>query len=205
MTTFGDYTLPRLRVRLVTIGCLMLRPSSVRGTASPRTGRVILLAGAGRGRRAPGRGVHPTPHSCTIYRTSTPTVANHGAARRGATSPVPLPERRFVTGRASRATPYRPPFLHRSDHQCPGLAGLRWRRGAGGVGGRAHDGASARPWRAPRRAGPAGAVPSPASPASPATVRRVRCGFLLCHGGSPVRVPYRNRHGADRSALGFRR
>jgi hypothetical protein len=30
-------------------------------------------------------------------------------------------------------------------------------------------------------------------------------GFLPCHGGNPVRVPYRNRHGADRSALGFRR
>ena len=195
MTTFGDYTLPRLRVRLVTMSAMLLvSPSG--GPASPRTGRVILLAGAGRGRRAPGRGVHPTPHSCTIYRTSTPTVANHGAARRGATSPVPLPERRFVTGRASRATPSWPPFLHRSDHRCPGLAGPRC-CGARAVSADACDGASARP--VPH-------APSRRAPAGPATVRRVLMGSCRATAVTPCacRIAIGMARTARRSAFDVR-
>jgi hypothetical protein len=127
--------------------------------------------------------------------TSTPTVART-TGRRGAISPVPLPERRFVTGRASRATPSWPPFLHRSDHRCPGLAGPRC-CGARAVSADACDGASARP--VPH-------APSRRAPAGPATVRRVLMGSCRATAVTPCacRIAIGMARTARRSAFDVR-
>ena len=78
------------------------------------------------------------------------------------------------------------------------MSGPRWPpllRGAGGVGGRVR-------WRV---GAASAACTVPACPRRSRHRAASAYGFLPCHGGNPVRVPYRNRRGAVRSPLGFRR
>jgi hypothetical protein len=175
------------------------RPRAGRGTASaPDRSRYAPSRSrtreASAGARGPGARRSSHAGKLYIYRTSTPTVANHGAARRYLSSTATGSPLRHWSSFSRYA------FLASiSPSIRSSMSGPRWpplRRGAGGVGGRGQ-------WRAD--------APRQCRMHRPGVPRRSRhraasaCGFLPCHGGSPVRVPYRNRHGADRSALGFRR
>jgi hypothetical protein len=139
-----------------------------RGTTLHATGRVMPLAGAGRGRRAPGRGFCTI--NCTIYRTSTPTVANHGAARRYLSSTAtgtPLRHWSSFSRYAFLASIF--PSIRSS------MSGPRWpplRRGAGGVGGRGR-------WRVGAAMGARRAAPVPHAPSRRAPPVPPPCGECL--------------------------
>jgi hypothetical protein len=195
--TGGPGPAPRRRARAR--GGRRPRPRAGRGTASaPDRSRYAPSRSrtreASAGARGPGARRSSHAGKLYIYRTSTPTVANHGAARRYLSSTATGSPLRHWSSFSRYA------FLASiSPSIRSSMSGPRWpplRRGAGGVGGRGQ-------WRAD--------APRQCRMHRPGVPRRSRhraasaCGFLPCHGGSPVRVPYRNRHGADRSALGFRR